>query len=305
MNDLFFDRPPDGWLDLPGIVEAVASSQPFQSFSDTEAGADSTPLPDHAFLWESARKVTGGLLPPGNQGKIGSCVAFGTARAIQYSMLGEIIAGEREEFHPLVEEVIYGLARHEIGMDNLRGDGAVGANAAEGVRRYGIINRGIHGKYDLREYSEITCRSFGRFGVPDDLEPFVKQHPVRFITRIKNWQEAKKALASHYGIAICSNRGFKMTRDAQGFSQPWGTWSHCMTLCGYQTGPREGGRIDNSWGGFAHTGPVGAGNPGPEGFWADAEVIERDILRTGDCWAFSGIEGFASRRAKIDWNTIS
>jgi hypothetical protein len=72
-----------------------------------------------------------------------------------------------------------------------------------------------------------------------------------------------------------------------------------MCLCGYQTGNREGGRLDNSWGVEAHNGPVGAGNPGPEGFWADAETLE-EMLAEGDSWAFSAVEGFPDRGV-ISW----
>jgi hypothetical protein len=121
---------------------------------------------------------------------------------------------------------------------------------------------------------------------------------VRAITLIKTWEQAKQALASGYGIAICSTIGFTMTRDAEGFAAPAGKWAHCMALLGYQTDKREGGWICNSWGPDAHTGPVGTGNPPPCGFWADAAVVDR-MLRQADSWAFSAVEGFPARR--ITW----
>ena len=187
----------------------------------------------------------------------------------------------------------------EIGGGRISGDGSVGAWAAEFVKRWGVVNRGVHGSYDLTGYSESRCREFGQNGVPADLETVAKAHPVKNITQVTNWAEAKKALASGYGIAICSNQGFSMRRDAKGICRPSGSWAHCMALDGYfiENG-NEYGHIENSWGADAHTGPVGWGEPNTGGFWADAEVIGR-MLRQDDSWAFSAVDGFPAR--KINW----
>ena len=299
-----FDCPQDfpGWIDDPKAVAAIAELQPIASFGDTEAGQDSTTLPDHVFLWDAARKVLGNLLPARNQGNIGTCVSFGTARAVEYTMLAEIAAGEAETFRTIATEPIYGGSRVEIGKGRLgRGDGSVGAWAAEWAKSYGIIDRSKHGAYDLSTYSVDLSRRWGGSGVPDDLEGVAKLHPIQAITKITSWEQAKRALASGFGISICSDQGFAMVRDGDGFARAVGSWSHCMCLCGYQTGTREGGHLDNSWGASAHTGPVGAGNPGPEGFWVDARILER-MLNYGDSWAFSAFDGFPARPEKsLDW----
>ena len=50
----------------------------------------------------------------------------------------------------------------------------------------------------------------------------------------------------------------------------------------------------SSWGANWIAGPKR--NDQPDGsFWVDAEELERRILKTGDCWAFSGYEGFKPR----------
>ena len=129
-----FDCPQDfpGWIDDPKAVAAIAELQPIASFGDTEAGQDSSAFPDHVFLWDAARKITGNLLPPRNQGNIGTCVSFGTARAVEYTMLAEIAAGEAEQFRTVATEPIYGGSRVEVGKGKLgRGDGSVGAWAAQ------------------------------------------------------------------------------------------------------------------------------------------------------------------------------
>ena len=296
-----FSRPPDGWLDVPDAVEAVAEAIPCGWFGDTEAGADNSTLPKSVYLWDAARKVLGGLLPPRNQGQVGSCVSFAAARAIEYTMLAEIARGEPETFCTVATEPIYAGARVEVGGGNLRGDGAFGAAAALWVKDWGVLSREFHGAYDLTAYDEIRCREWGRDGCPDVLESVAKLHPVNGITRIKNWGDAMRALANGYGISLCSNQGFAMARDANGFARSSGRWAHAMCLAGYQTGAKEGGRIDNSWGASAHTGPMGAGDPGPEGFWASAEVID-GMLGSGDCWAFSAFTGFPRRT--IDWGNL-
>jgi hypothetical protein len=134
---------PMGWVDSPEVVAAIADSLPFV-FGDTEAG-QVTDLPEQVFLWELARTVTGGLLSARNQGTVGSCVSFGTVRAIEYTMIAEIAAGQPEQFLELATEVVYGGSRVEVGKGVLRGDGSIGAWAATFVRDWGVLNRGVFG----------------------------------------------------------------------------------------------------------------------------------------------------------------
>jgi hypothetical protein len=286
-----------GWENLPDEVEAIRATLPIPFFKGTPADLV-TDIPDHVFLWDADRKVLGSVLPPKNQGQVGSCVSFGTNTAIRRTMLAEIANGEAEEFKDIVEEVTYGGSRVEVGGGRINGDGSVGAWAADFVKQWGVLERGKHGNYDLSQYSESTCRQFGSKGVPDDLEPAVKLHPVKTITQIKSWDEAKKALASGYAIAICSNQGFSMQRNSDGVCKASGSWAHCMALDGYRTDGGEFGHIENSWGPDAHTGPVGPGEPNTAGFWTAAETIDR-MLRQDDSWAFSSVQGFPAR--KLRW----
>lgn len=291
-----------GWVKDDEAVEAILPTLPYPVAGDTPAGQVED-IPDHVYLWDVARAVNGSLLPPRNQGQVGSCVSFGTARAVEYSMCAEIAVGEPESFLDLCTEVIYAGSRVEIGGGRLRGDGSVGAWAADWCRKYGILGRLEYktekATYDLRQYSEARCKSWGSTGVPNDLEPLAKVHPIRQTTQVKTWEEAKRMLASGYGIAVCSGQGFSMKRDERGVAKASGSWAHCMCLCGYHIeGGKEFGRIDNSWGANAHTGPVGWGNPGPEGFWADAAVINK-MLGEKDSWAFSAVDGFPAK--KLRW----
>ena len=294
-----FPAPPTpvfGWVRDDAAVAEVSQGLRFKVFGDTPAG-NVAGIPDHFYQWDIVKKIKPAGPPCKNQNPIGSCVSFGTNNAIYRTMAGQIVlAAANEELKDIAEEVTYAGSRVEIGGGRIRGDGSVGAWAAQFVQKYGVVSREKHGSHDLSVYDPTRCRAWGNSGVPAELEAVAREHPVKDITRIASWEEAKKALAQGYGIAICSDQGFSMQRDSRGVAAARGSWAHCMCLDGYQTeGGKEFGHIENSWGPSAHTGPVGWGNPSTAGFWADAAVVDRMIKNGGDTWAFSGVKGFPAR----------
>lgn len=287
-----------GWVNDPDAVKSICDEIGHPHFDTTGAYQSRYDGPEDVFLWDAGRKTTGQLLPPRNQGQVGSCVSFGTASAIEHLLCVQIANGTSEEYRDLVQEVIYGGSRVEIGGGKIRGDGSIGAWAAKFVTQYGVVPRGQHGSRDLRSYSESLCREYGRSGVPDDLEPLAKQHPVRSVALVRSWSECQAAIRNGYPIAVCSSQGFRMQRDADGFCSPSGVWYHCMAIVGIRGGSRPGAFVLNSWGTNAHTGPLGIGDPSPAGFWADASAVDR-MLKQGDSWAFSDVVGFPAR--KLNW----
>ena len=295
-----------GWHRDPAEVARIARGLSCPSASSTPAGrVPLAELPDRVFLWDAHRKIEGRNPPAKDQKRVGSCVAFGTCNAIRRTMAVEIaLGGEPERLVDIVEEAVYGGSRVEVGGGRIAGDGSVGAWAARFVCDWGVLARGVYGRFDLTDYREDTCREFGYSGVPAELEALSKEHPVRDITAVGTWAEAKRMLASGYGIAVCSAQGFSMRRDARGVAAPSGTWNHCMCLDGYAVlpGGEEFGHLVNSWGPDTHTGPVGWGEPGTEGFWADAGAVA-GMLAAGDSWAFSHLQGFPAQ--KIDWRTVT
>jgi hypothetical protein len=299
-----------GWVDDPTEVAAVSRRQPWATAAATPAGQVSADeLPKEVFQWWAYKALFGRNPPEKNQKSVGSCVSFGTNTGVErgYAVDVKTSGGDSDQFKHFVEEITYGGSRVEVGGGRIRGDGSLGAWAAEFVKagKWGLIARGVYenGKYDLTEYSESRCRQYGDRGVPDDLEDDAREHPVQAVVQVRSWIEAKKLLAQGYGIAICSDQGFSMRRDADGVAQPSGSWAHCMCLDGYVVlnSGKERGHIENSWGGNAHTGPVGPGDPSTAGFWADSGVIDR-MLRQGDSWAFSGVKSFPAK--KINWRRI-
>jgi len=293
-----------GWVNDPEMVLEIVNEQPIGAFGDTEA-SEVGEIPKEVFCWKVHSLVTGTNPDEENQGNIGSCVGFGVTAAVEGSLVYRIYTGAKEEFKETCQEVVYGGSRVEIGKGRLgRGDGSIVAWAAQFVKDYGILPRGIYGKWDLSKYNIKTCSTFGSSGVPDEIESDVKKFPVKGITRIRSWEDAKKAMAQGYFLAVGSSQGFTMRRDEYGFCKATGTWQHCMAIWGYQTGPKEGGWIKNSWGANAHTGPRGLGDPPLCGFWAEASVIDR-MCRQGDAWAFSTEKGFPKRNVDlIDWSSL-
>lgn len=288
--------PAFGWVRDDAAVEQVSAQLPFKVFADTPAGKNRQALPAAVYLWEIYRKVDPKGPPSKNQGQVGSCVSFGTNNAILRSMACDIVINHRAfELKDIAEEVTYAGARVEIGGGRIRGDGAVGAWAAQYAQKKGVVARGPYDAIDLSTYSESRCRQWGNSGVPLAIDKIAREHPVQDITQVKTWADAKKALAQGYGIAVCSDQGFAMARNANGVAAARGTWNHCMCLDGYYTdGAKDYAHIENSWGPSAFTGPVGWGDPPPSGFWADAKVVEA-MLKQGDSWAFSGVQGFPAR----------
>ncbi len=297
------DAPPPnafGWVKDEQAVKAVQGKLRFKVFGETPAGVSADPLPRQAYLWAAHRSVTGSNPPAMDQNPVGSCVSFGTSRAFERSLAVAILKGERFEFKHLCEEAVYGGSRVEVGGGRIRGDGSVGAWAAEWVRDWGGLPRGVYGRHDLTKYDPARCRQWGGSGVPDELEPEAKKYPAGSTTLVRNWDEAKRALANGSGIAGCSDQGFSRQRDSRGVCRAQGSWAHCMCLDGYHTDEqgREYGHIENSWGPDYHVGPVGWGEPSTAGFWAESKVIDR-MLKAGDSWAFSAVKGFP---VGIDWD---
>lgn len=293
-----------GWVDEPAAVDAVLAALPMPSFGSTPAFAMTGDRPQQVFLWKAYEAVTGQPFPSGSQGRVGSCVAWGAVHAAIATLAVKILAGSGESFYWGVQEAIYGLSRVEIGKRQLgRGDGSIGAWAAKAAVDFGMLPRGAYldGKYDLTKYSESLCRDWGWNGLPDALEPITREYPVKETSLVSTLEELDTALANGWGVSICSNQGFTLSRDKDGFCLPRGRWAHCMAVIGYQKGSKPGYFILNSWGAGAYSGPIGAGDGPKGGFWCDPQTMQR-ILNAKDSFAFIGTTG--AKPTHVDWSTL-
>lgn len=288
--------PATGWVPDPEAVAAVVAAQAIPDFKDTPAGK-AVQGDDDVFLWRAVRKVNNRAAPwyPNvNQRDVGCCVGCGFKHCVDVLQAVQIEQGGRFDFKLVSVEAIYGFSRVEVGGGRIRGDGSVGAWAFEAVKDRG--NLPMEGP--LAEFSPDKARAWGRSGVPDNLEDAAREHVVKGGAKVTSADEAAKAIRQGYPIPVCSNRGFRMQRDRDGFCSPSGTWNHCMAIVGVRGGARPGFFILNSWGDQAHSGAVWPEDAPVAGFWADWETVDR-MLRQGDSFALSDVAGFPAR--KLDW----
>lgn len=269
-------------------------------FADTPAGR-AVMGDDDAPVWRLAIKGRNGhTIPARDQGQVGSCVSFGYAAAVEYTMAVQVaIAKERQTLPDICQEAIYAGSRVEVngGRVPFNGDGSTGAWGAKWLETTGgALARGKYGNHDLTAYDVQRCKQWGTRGVPDELEPEARKHKAK-CSLVASATEAKKALQQGYAIAVCSDQGFSNTRDADGFARAQGSWAHCMAIIGYRA-DKPGFLILNSWGSGWITGPKGKFEDTPDGsFWAAESTVDR-MLKQGDSYAVANADGF--RKRKID-----
>lgn len=293
-----------GWDDKPDLTAEIVASLPEPTIGDTAIGdMPISDLPKEVALWKFFSKVAGSpVWKIENQGSVGSCVSFGTCRAIEASNVVEIANGEPETFKYLCRPIVYGGSRVEAngGRAAFRSDGSTGSLAAKWSTLWGNLPQEKIAGFDLSIYTPSLCREWGATGVPNALETYCKEHPTRACTLVTNVEEAQKALANGYGINVCSSQGFNTKRSADGICAPSGTWNHSMCITGY-THIKDVLYffIENSWGAY-----MGDKNPAPLGaniatFLAKGDVVNSMLARR-DSFAYAGFKGFI--RNDLDWS---
>jgi hypothetical protein len=236
-----------------------------------------------------------------NQQECGSCVAFGAALACDALMAIDIVRNGKRKPSTRTEPMsIYWGSRVEIGGGRISGEGSVGAWAAEYLKKFGALETKEYEAIDLRRYSPaVCCGPLSRRGVPDDLEPVARKHPVKAYAQVKTFDEAVTSLAAGYPVTVASDQGFRFNLDRNGFATASGTWMHQMCIVGYELTPTPSLLIANSWG-ACYTG-------GPDGWCPAVKKIRKStaerMLRQGDSWALSDFINFAPKG--IDWDRLN
>jgi hypothetical protein len=278
-----------GWSPAPAEVDRVLATMRHPTFAQAAprlsgAGTDKTVL-----LYKAFKDVNGDYIPYVAQ-QIGDCVSFGFGHGVDLLGCVQIAIGHKaEKFEQTATEAVYGMARVDIGgQRGSRQDGAVGAWAAKAVCSIGTVDRDVVGAY-----SGQRAKQWGAQGVPDDIKAKAGEHKVKSFALVSTYEELEDALANGYPVPVCSNQGFTLTRDAQGFCRPRGVWGHCMLIVGVRAGDRPGACIFQSWGPDMPSGPLDLDQP-PNSFWADRDVVER-MLAMRDSWALSGLDGYPAQ----------
>jgi hypothetical protein len=214
---------PTGWLHDPGEVQGVLATMPMPLFGVAaphlwRSGANQTTL-----LYKAWKDVNGSYIDYPAQ-EIGCCVSRGFGHGVDLLQCVQVSLGKKaEKFTPTSHEFIYGTCRVDIGGQ--RGsyqDGAVGAWAAKAVSTIGTVSQELVGPYDDRK-----CKEWGARGVPANLKQEAAEHQVLTTSLVTTYEELEDALANGFPVTVCSNQGFTMSRDQDGFCQPRGSWAHC------------------------------------------------------------------------------
>lgn len=283
------DRWHFGWRDDHAAVRAALATLPFPHFELAAPHLEGTGEGKSAYLWEAAIKVTGAHLPAQQQPR-GTCVSRGWSRLVDYLECVEIaLLGEAEEYHSISHAAVYGMAK-EIGHDLSYQDGAVGAWAAKAVSEWGVVTN--EAAKDKDAGSDDLAVEWGAKKVPAALKELAQQHKLGTVTLVATPEQARDMLCNGYPLAVCSDQGFTMTRDAEGRCRPQGTWNHCMMWSGYDDATRRF-CVEQSWGPNTPDGPTAHGQP-DNSFWIDWDVASR-MLRQQDSFAGSKFGGFAAR----------
>lgn len=257
-----------GWINDQQAVNSTAAameirrnlpvqfSQLAPQLMDDPVAADDSPV----FLHQAEYDIVGLWFNP-NQSTAGTCVGFGMTGAAQDTYLQELaMPGSTERWTgELAIEPTYAGSRVEVGGNRIRGDGSIGAWAAQFLTRgWGIITRGVYGPYDLSRYSIELCRSWGGRpeGLPKEIEDAARLHPISDAALISTGDELWAALGAGKGVGVCSNQGFDSPLDEHGFCEPRGMWPHCMRFRARFRHPRYGRSVlvGNSWDDYLRAG---------------------------------------------------
>lgn len=298
-------------------VDRFFGSQPHPTISgaapDLLSMADDNADVDLCAIYQ---KVTGKIWNSRNQNPRGFCVGFGNAKCATLSIAMMAAAGEITwPGADVAIEPVYGGSRYEIGARkhgsniNRGGDGGVGAWAAEWLLEYGVLLMLQHGNIDLSTYSLSRCDQYGRSGVPDELEPIAKEHPLTQAALCETGEEVWRLIGQLHPVVHCSNQGFSMSRNPDGTCRASGSWAHCAGWSGRFTlkGGRQVIRYDNSWegddqgNGYLGSPIVVEGQNGPINlngcqFLVDMATVDRMCKSGGETYSFTGPKGFTRRR---------
>lgn len=257
------------------------------------------PTGEKRMLYEYVRNVLGGDLINIPQ-EIGDCVSWGGRNSIDYLGCIEITLNkDAEKYRPTFPPFFYGTSRVQIGGGRLRGDGSLGSWLEAAIRQYGSLFRDEN---NVPDYDGGIAKDWGRRGPPNEFLNIAKPYIVEATSLITSKEDAADSLWKGYPIAVCSNRGFRMEPDSQGFHQPSGTWGHCMTIIGFGYHRTYGLYfiILNSWGDVhGRLKDFDTGEDLPVGCLRVLGDVVDGMLRQNDSYNYSLFKGFPDNSQRL------
>jgi len=286
-----------GWIHSPEEVGRQLATLRRPLFAQAAPQLSGSGTDRTSLLYKAFKDVNGGAYIDYPAQTIGDCVSHGFGHGVDLLEAVQIAVGHKTElFHQTATEAVYGLARVDIGGEQgSYSDGAVGAWAAKAVSTIGTVDRDVVGPY-----SGQRAKEWGARGLPAEVRAKATDHKAKSVSLVSTYEELEDALANGYPVPVCSNRGFTLERDEDGFCRPRGTWGHCMLIVGVRADNRPGACIFQSWGSRTPTGPLALDQP-PNSFWAEREVVG-SMLAMQDSWALSQFDGYPGRIIPEHWS---
>ena len=136
------------------------------------------------------------------------------------------------EYRETDTEFIYATSRQVAGILDT-GDGSYGAAAVKAMTTIGMVSREMLGADGT--YSGDRAKEWGRTGPPHDLETKAAPYKLGSAALVSTWDDLVAAITNGYPVTICTNQGFSLTRDSDGFCEAQGTWGHCMVIGGLRS----------------------------------------------------------------------
>jgi len=202
-----------GWVDDPQVVRYFVRDNTNPYLSQVNSAILGTGKGQVALLWPFLEQITNTRFVPHYQ-EIGDCVSHGFGLSVDLLTAIQILKRNSPQrwVAEAATEIIYGGGRIEIAAQRYNkrwwGDGMTGTVAAEFVKAFGILLRQPYlKKWDFSEYSGDVARLLGKQGVPDELEPLCRIHPVGCVSLVRSWEEARDCIYNGYPIALCSSQG--------------------------------------------------------------------------------------------------
>ena len=279
----------------------VASQTPRFLLVGDAASEDNTKK--NVRLWEPMLALRGEHFPNKAQ-EIGDCVSWGAANAVNYLQAVQLTRGPPDAFQFAAADppYIYGTSRVVIGGkhgSHFRGDGSVGAYAAEALRDCGCL-KATHPQ--CPPYAGSRAKEWGDKGPPQWARDAAKVYTVQSIAQVKTADDIRDAVCHGFPVTVASDWGTKSIRpqDGRNVAKHDGLWPHQMCCIAYDgSGSSPYWYLLNSWGPNAHPAPLQSEPPG--GFWIDRKSMNY-IASQGDCWALSGFDGFPAE--ELDWDQL-
>lgn len=239
--------------------------------------------------WIATQKVLGGKFLEAQNQKIGSCGGAATSGGANVVQCSAIASGAKEgEFKRVSRAWCYVGARTLSGIRG-QGEGVIPPSPVEWVRKYGSVNLDeTHERYD----SDELAKQWDRRGLPDDMTRLAADNIFEELVPVRTFQEACDVITSGGVVMVASDRGFEMTRDADGFCGPEGEWMHYMYFASIRVTSRgrRGLGCGQSWGDNTPSGPMLDGCPGYV-FGVDEDVVDY-MLGQGTSTGVTGIKGW-------------